>query len=108
EPVFLGQVGLDLPAKPDRPAAELRDGLGEAGVLLPAKRQRGSPDPGELGGLRKTDEVKRQFGRRLFGCFGSYRPPTSAHADISSSNAQLPLRGLADSARLSRGNPPLN
>src|SRR4051794_37762236 len=40
EPALLREVHLDLPAEPDRPAAELRDRQREVCVLLAAKRDR--------------------------------------------------------------------
>ncbi len=58
---LLGEVKLDLPAKPDRTATELRNWLGKVAVLLAAQRQRRSADPRQLGRFRQSNEIERQL-----------------------------------------------
>jgi hypothetical protein len=75
ESPFFGEIGLDLPAKPDRPTAKVRNRLREVHVPAATEREGSPPDAGKLGGLGKLDKVERKNSRSLFCRFGSYRAP---------------------------------
>jgi hypothetical protein len=78
--------GRSRSASETRPArSEAPQGARKVGVLAPAKRERRPPDTRQLGGLSQTKKIKGQFGRTLFGRFGSYRlkaPPAATHLPI--------------------------
>ena len=73
ESALLGEVGLELPAKPDRPAAKVRNRAREVGVPAATEREGSPPDTGKLGSLGQPDKVERKNSRSLFCRFGSYR-----------------------------------
>jgi len=69
ESALLGEVGLDLPAEPDRAAAELRDRLREVGVLLSAERERGPADSAQLRGFGEPYQVGLDSGDQTWRWF---------------------------------------
>ena len=69
KPLLLGLVGLDLPAKPDRPAPENGDRQGKVAVAFASLPERGAPDPEQRRRLGGANEIEAN-GRPAVGRCG--------------------------------------